>query len=99
MAIYSIIVIAVIDARQEDGIMTLDVTNTFVKTKIDQKEGGEKIIMKIRGTLVDMLIEIFLEQYEEHVVYEGKHKVLYVKILEALYEILKASILYHKNSK
>ena len=92
----SILVTAVIDARQERDVMTLDVPNAFVQTKIDQKEGEEKIIMKIRGALVDMLIEICPEQYEEHVVYEGKHKVLYVRMLKALYGMLKASILYYK---
>ena len=80
----SILVTAVIDAEQERDVMTLDVPNAFVQTKIDQKEGEEKIIMKIRGALVDKLIEICPEQYEEHVVYEGKHKVLYVRMLKVL---------------
>ena len=35
-------------------------------------------------------------KYEEFVVHEGKHKVLYVKMLKALYGMLKASILYYK---
>jgi hypothetical protein len=57
---------------------------------------GDKIIMKIRGQLVDILLEICPGVYDEHVRYEGKHKVVYVRMLKALYGMLVSSILYYK---
>ena len=36
------------------------------------------------------------ETYEKFVVYEGKKRVLYVRMLKALYGMMKASVLYYK---
>jgi hypothetical protein len=74
--------------------MTLDLPNAFVQTPIPQ--GGNKIIMKIRGSLVDILLEICPGVYDNYVLYEGKQKVLYVKMLMALYGMMIASLLYYK---
>jgi hypothetical protein len=52
----AILITGVIDAKQPRDIMTNDVPNAFVQTPIPQD--GEKIIMKIRGQLVDLLLEI-----------------------------------------
>ena len=54
--------------------MTLDIPNDFVQTEVPQGKTEEKIIMKLRGALVDMLIDICPGKYEELVVYEGKQK-------------------------
>jgi hypothetical protein len=74
--------------------MTNDVPNAFVQTPIPQD--GEKIIMKIRGQLVDLLLEIAPESYEPFIVHENNKMVLYVRMLRALYGMLIASILYYK---
>jgi hypothetical protein len=74
--------------------MPNSIAMSFVQTPIPKS--GEKIIMKIRGSLVDILTEICPGVYDAHVIYEGKHKVLYVKMLMALYGMLIASILYYK---
>jgi hypothetical protein len=90
----AILITGVIDAKQKRDVMTLDIPNAFVQTPIPK--GGEKIIMKIRGRLVDLLLEICPGVYDDYVVYEGKNKVLYVKMLMALYGMLISSILYYK---
>ncbi len=90
----AILITGVIDAKQNRDIMTLDVPKAFVQTPIP--ESGEKIIMKIRGNLVDILLEICPGVYDKHVLHEGKQKVLYVKMLMALYGMLISSILYYK---
>ena len=51
--------------------------------------------MKIRGALVDMLLEIAPELYTDFVVYERGQKLLYVQMLKALYGMMKASIFYY----
>jgi len=75
--------------------MTLDIPNAFVQTDVRQKEGDEKIIMKIRGQLVEILLEISPVTYKDYVVYENGKKVLYVQIMKALYGIMKSSLLYY----
>ncbi len=52
--------------------------------------------MKIRGSLVDILLEIWPGVYDDFVVYEGKgkQKILYVQMLMALYGMMIASLLY-----
>jgi hypothetical protein len=92
----AILITGVIDAKQRRDVMTLDVPNAFVQTPIPQS--GEKIIMKIRGSLVDILLEICPGVYDDFVVYEGKgkQKVVYVQMLMALYGMMIASILYYK---
>ena len=52
--------------------------------------------MVIRGVLVDMLLKIAPEVYEDYVVMEGDKKVLYVEILKAIYGMLQSSLLYYK---
>ena len=89
----AILITSVIDAKQSRDVMTADVPNAFVQTDIEQT--GEKIVMKIRGILVDMLVEMAPEIYQEYVVVHGRDKVLYVKMLKALYGMLVASLLYY----
>jgi hypothetical protein len=94
----SILITATIDAKQKRDVMTADIPNAFVQTDVDEKNQvkGERIIMKIRGPLVDMLLEIAPEVYEGYSTYEGKTKVLYVKMLKAIYGMLQSSLLYYK---
>ena len=90
----SIFVTATVDAKQNRDVMTLDIPNAFVQTEVPYEKGDEKIIMKIRGRLVDMLFEISSE-YKDYVVYENGQKVLYVQMLKALYGMMKASLMYY----
>jgi hypothetical protein len=62
----SILITATIDAKQKRDVMTTNILNAFVQTDVDKKNQlkGECIIMKIRGPLVDMLLEIAPEGYE-----------------------------------
>ena len=53
------------------------------------------MIMKIAGVLVDLLLEMAPEVYGKYVLYENGSKVLYVEVLQDLYGILVASILWY----
>lgn len=92
----SILITATIDAKQNRDVMTSDIPNAFVQTEIDVAEIGKRIIMKIRGSLFDMLVEIAPEIYASYVVIENGQKVLYVLMLKALYGMLQSSLLYYK---
>jgi hypothetical protein len=52
--------------------------------------------MKIRGQLVDMLVNIAPDENQNFVWYEGQHKVLYMMTKKALYGMLQSSLLYYK---
>jgi hypothetical protein len=90
----AIIMTGVIDAKQKRDVMTLYIPNAFVQTEISLD--GDKIIKKIRGQLVDILLELCPGVYDDYVIDKGKHKILYVRMLKALYAMLISSILYYK---
>jgi hypothetical protein len=92
----SILLTATIEAKQKRDVMTADIPNAFVQTNIARKNIGERIIMKIRGPLVDILVEIAPEVYADYVTYENGRKILYVEMLKALYGMLQSSLLYYK---
>jgi hypothetical protein len=74
--------------------MTVDIPNAFVQTKLDNNQ--DKVIMKIRGILVDMLIEINPEMYRSYIVYEGNNRVIYVRMLRVLYGKTQSALLFYK---
>ena len=82
----TIITTGVADARHKRYKMTLDIPNSFVKTEIALD--GDKIIMNIRGQLVDTLLETFPGMCDKYVQYEGNQKNLHVQMLKALKKCL-----------
>lgn len=78
---------------------TYDVPNAFIQTDMPKRKIGERIIMKVTGALVDMLVEIDSELYAEKVVYEGNKKVLYLEVLKPIYGMLQSALLYYKKFK
>jgi len=50
----AIIITGMIEAKQQHDILTVDIPNAFVQTEINPS--GEKVILKIRGELVDILV-------------------------------------------
>jgi hypothetical protein len=89
-----ILLTATIDAEEGRDVMTVDIPNAFVQTKLDNTQ--EKVIMMICGILVDMLIEINPEMYQSYIVYEGNHRVIYVRMLRALNGIIQSALLFYK---
>ena len=76
--------IGVIEAKEERDTMTLDIPNAFVEASMEKFKVGERVIMKFRGILVNLLCEIAPEVYIEYVFYENKKIVLYVNMLRPL---------------
>jgi Reverse transcriptase (RNA-dependent DNA polymerase) len=94
----TILLTATIEAKEGRDVMTVDIPNAFVQTDMESTD-GERIMMKIKGPLVDMLVAMDAETYQHFVVYEGKVKVLYVQVLKALYGMLQSSLLFYKKLK
>jgi hypothetical protein len=60
------------------------------------KANGKRTIIKVKGPLVNMLVDIALHKYQDFVRYKGKHDIFYMDVLKALYEMLQSSLLYYK---
>jgi hypothetical protein len=58
-ALESIMLTAVIDAHEERDVMTCDIPNAFIQALMPKvKDGDERVMMKITGVLVDMLVKL-----------------------------------------
>ena len=76
----SIMLTSVVDAHEERDETTTNVPNAFIQAFVaDIKDGEDRIIMKITGVLVDMLVDIAPELYGPYVVFERGKKVLMSK--------------------
>ena len=80
-SIEAILITSVIDSMEKWDVATIDIPNAFIQTPIERLDTEDRIIMKITGVLVDLLLEDSPGVYEEYVVYEGHKKVLYVEVL------------------
>ena len=77
--------------------MTADVPNAFIQAPMSEvKPGKERVMMKITGVLVDMLVQLSPEVYGPYVVFENGQKVIYVQVLRAIYGMLQAALLWYK---
>ena len=75
----------------------MDVPNALIHTRMPPKKNGEeKVIMKITGVLVEILLELDSETCSNHVVFENKKKVIYGVVLKSIYGMLVALLLFYK---
>ena len=88
---------ATVNAKEERDVMTADLPNAFIQTPMPEvKDDEDRVMMKITGVLVDMLVQIDPEKYGPFVVYEKNRKVLYVQVLRAIYGMLQSSLLWYQ---
>ena len=70
-----------------------------IQTPLTLRERKDRVIMKITGALVNMLIKINPDLYAGYVVYEMIEQVLYVNVLKSIYGIIDSIkiILFEEN--
>ena len=91
---------AIIDAKEQRDVMSADIPNAFIQAQMPEvQEGEERVIMKITGMLVDLMVEIDPGRYGPFVVFENGKKILYVQVLKALYGMLVAALLWYQQFK
>ena len=71
-------VTGVIEAKLGRDILLANIPNAFVQTIIKNEKGQDRITMKIRGPLTDILVEIIPETYTNYITEENGQRVLYV---------------------
>ena len=55
---------------------------------------GKTVLLKLKGNFVDIMCSVN-EEFTPHVVYESKTKVLYMKVLRAIYGCLESAMLWY----
>ena len=95
----SIFVTCAVDTAEQWDVMSLDILNAFIQAKLPKAEVGERVIMKLRGQIVDWLIKMDPMAYLDKVVYEKGKKVLYLQVLRALYGMLMVALEWYKKIK
>ena len=76
---------------QEDSV-----SPTASLEKLTIEEGQERVIMKITGVLVDILVQLSPETHGPYVVFENGKKVLCVRVIKATHGMLVASLCWYK---
>ena len=88
---------ATIDAKEKRDVMTADIPNAFIQASIPAtKAGEERVIMKLTGALLDLLVQEAPSVYGPYVVIENGRRVLYLRVLKALYGMLVAALLWYR---
>ena len=98
-SIEGVFLTTVVDAKEERDMMSADVPNTFIQAELprpDESKGKEKVIMKITGSLVKILLRLAPDVYNGYVVYEKGKAVIYVVVLRALYGMLISAMLWYQ---
>jgi len=92
-----IFITATIDAHEERNVMIADIPNAFIQASLENlKDGDEKVVMKVTGMLVDLLVKVAPDIYSPFVVFENGRKVLHLQVLKALFGMLQAALLWYK---
>ena len=91
VSLEGVLLTAVVDAEEGRDIAVVDIPNAFVQTK-----NVDKVIMKMRGKLAELMVLMAPEIYRKAIILEHGKPVLYVRLLGALYGQLKAALLWYK---
>jgi hypothetical protein len=91
----SVLHTAIMDAHEGRDVAVIDISNAFVQTRLE--DDANKAIMRLRGKLAELVVKVAPEIYTKYVIINSKGEtVLYVRLLNALYDIMKAALLYYQ---
>jgi len=90
VALTSLFVTGVIDAKEERCVATVDIPGAFLQTMQD-----ELVHVRLTGALARMLCHIDRTKYAPYVVHEKGQPVLYARLNKALYGTLRAALQFY----
>jgi hypothetical protein len=95
VATESVLLTCIIDAEEGRDVAVIDIPNAFVQTRVEDEK--DMAFIKLRGVLVDILVEIAPKVYKAYA-YKDKKGVsqLLVQCQNALYGTMVASLLYYR---
>ena len=81
----------VIDAVEERDVGVADVPGAYLHAEFPK---DKKVILRLVGVFVDIMCKANPD-YKQYVAYEGNKKVLYLRVLRALYGCLESALLWY----
>jgi hypothetical protein len=94
VATEAVLLTCIIDADEGRDVAVLDIPNAFIQTRVEDEKDMD--IIKIRGILVDMLLDIAPDVYKPYITMDRKGlKQLIVQCQNAIYGSMMASLLYY----
>jgi len=97
VAAEAVMLTCVIDAQEGRDVAVVDIPNAFAQTIVSDEDKEHRVIVRIRGPLVDILVSLAPEVYGPYVTTNTKgQKVLIVECLNAVYGTMVAALLYYK---
>ena len=87
-----------IAAKEGRDKMSGDVPNAFVQANMPaaQLQGGDRVIMKVTGSLAKVLVQLDPNKYEKFMVFENGRPVIYLIVLKAIYGLLVAALIWYQ---
>jgi hypothetical protein len=93
----AVMITAVIDAKEKREVAMVNIPNAFLQTVIKDEDAEHRVIVQLRGQIVDILCEIASDVYPPYVTMNKKgEKVLLVQCMNALYGSMIALVLFYK---
>ncbi len=94
VAIESVLLTSLVDAQENCNVAIVDIPNAFIQTVVEDDE--DKVLMRIRGHMVDVLVKVAPKVYGPYVSTNKQgRKQLLVECLNAIYGMMVASLLYY----
>jgi hypothetical protein len=91
VAIESVMLSCVIDAKENRDVGTVDLPGAFMQADME-----DTVHMKLEGKMAELMVRIDPKLYRQYVQVEKGREVLYVVLKKALYGTLKAALLFWK---
>ncbi len=93
----AVMLTCIIDAVEYRDIVVVDIPNAFAQTVVSEEDAEHRMIVCIRGPLVDILVSIAPDVYGPYVsTNKSGQKILLVECLSAVYGTMVAALLYYK---
>ena len=90
-----VLLTASIDAHEDHDVATIDTHNAFVQTRLEHKEYCA--VMRLQVRLIELMVKVDPKIYTKYMIIKLKgYTILYMRLLNTLYGIIKASLLYYK---
>ena len=86
----SIVLTLVIEALEERDVAVVDVPGAYLHAELED----ETVLLVLRDELVDIMCEVSSE-YKRYVEYRKGKKILYLRVLRALYGCLESALLWY----
>jgi hypothetical protein len=87
----SVFATATIDAKERRKVVTIDIPGAFLHA-----DNEDFVIMKMNGTLVELMVKTDPKLYRKYFVLEKGRQVFYLRLQKALYGMMKSALLFYR---